>query len=83
MTGIHLERPAARSLVLANRLPAPPKNHTGDPFTTIGDVVADCDVPGCGWHAMGARADVKKAIGEHRQMYHSTTPMVILLNHPR
>ncbi len=75
----------ARNLVVAHRLPPPPKEHTGNPFTTIGDIVVDCDVPGCGWHAMGPRAQVKKAIDAHRRAEHmsSQDPFVVLLNHPR
>lgn len=75
-------RPAARSLIVAPRLPAAPKAHTGDPFTTVGDVVADCTVEGCGWHAMGPRADVKKSIQAHHALHHPQDVVVTLLNNP-
>jgi hypothetical protein len=71
----------ARELVVAPRLPAFPKAHTGNPFTTVGDVVADCEL--CGYHAMGPRADVRRAMDTHRAMYHSTETSVVLLNQPR
>ncbi len=73
----------ARGLIVAPRLPERPKLHTGNPFTTVGDVVADCGVAGCGYHVMGARADVKKALDEHRRFYHSEETSVVLLNHAR
>lgn len=73
----------ARSLVVAPRLPERSKLHTGNPFTSEGDVVADCAVEGCGYHVMGARATVKLALDEHRKMFHSTQTGVVLLNQPR
>ncbi len=75
----------ARELIVAPRLPAKPKHHTGNPFTTVGDVVVDCDVLGCGWHAMGPRADIKKAWDEHYRVWHASAEQtgVMLLNHPR
>jgi hypothetical protein len=84
---IPVSRPKARSLLTEARLPVFPRLHTGDPFTSVGDVVLDCDgtVGGrrCGWHAMGPRADVKKAYDEHRKLYHSIDIGVVLLNRPR
>ena len=73
----------AREIIIAPRLPAKPKVHTGNPFTTIGDVTADCGVPGCGYHCMGPRQDVKRAMDEHHRMYHNETTGVVLLNQPR
>lgn len=80
-------KPPARTLLVAPRLPQRPKEHTGNPFTTVGDVVLDCDVPGCSphWHGMGARADVIKAWREHYRQNHASAQMtgVVLINHPR
>lgn len=73
----------ARELIVAPRIPPPPKNHTGDPFTSDGDIVADCAIDGCGYHVMGPRADVKKAMNEHHKLYHSQETGVVLLNQPR
>lgn len=73
----------ARELIVAPRLPAPSRHHTGNPFTSEGDVLADCATDGCGYHAMGARPDVKRAMDAHRAMYHSTAVGVVLLNQPR
>lgn len=78
----------ARELVVAARLPSLNRDrYTGNPFTSQGDVVLDCDgqIGGkpCGWHAMGPRADVKKAYDEHRKQYHQSEIGVVLLNRPR
>ncbi len=77
----------ARSLIVAPRLPEKPKAHTGNPFTTLGDITLDCDglMNGrpCGWHVMGPRAIAKKAYDEHRKMFHSQEIGVVLLNQPR
>lgn len=73
----------ARGLIVAPRLPARPAEHTGNPFTTLGDIVADCAVDGCGYHAMGPRADVKLAMDEHHRQYHSQETAVVHLNRPR
>lgn len=76
----------ARGLVVAPRIPAlKPSEYTGKPFTSVGDIVVDCDIPGCGWHAMGPRADVKKAIDEHHKMYHASDSEVriIMINRAR
>lgn len=72
----------ARGLIVAPRLPDKPKQHTGNPFTSEGDVVVDCAVEGCGWHAMGPRAEVKRAIDAHHQMHHSQEVAVVHLNRP-
>jgi len=72
----------AREIVLAHRVPAPPKEHTGNPFTSIGDMVVDCDMPGCGWHAQGTRENVKLALEEHRRMFHTGEIFVVKLNNP-
>lgn len=83
MNHLDLVKPAARSLVVAARLPAKPKNRTNDPFTADGDMVVDCSVAGCGWHAIGPRTDMKKAINAHHRMFHSQEVVVTLLNNPR
>lgn len=72
----------ARSVVVAPRLPLRPRAHTGDPFTSDGDIVLDCDVAGCGWHAMGPRLLMRAAFQEHYRQFHSATqePVVVLLN---
>ena len=79
-----IRRPA-RSLITAARLPDPPKLRTGNPFEADGDVVVDCDVPGCGWHAMGARPLVKRAWDEHYRAHHGSDRVagVLLINNPR
>jgi predicted small metal-binding protein len=75
----------ARELVIAPRLPPPPKHYGANPFATIADAVIDCDVPGCGWHAMGPRADLKKAFDEHYKQCHGADReiAVVLINQPR
>lgn len=78
----------ARELVIAPRLPARSKFHTGNPFTSEGDVVVDCDVRDefgnkCGWNAMGPRADVKRATDQHRRLYHPESIGVFKLNAPK
>lgn len=79
-----LVKPAARSFVVAPRLPDPPKERFGrNPFDWASDITVDCNAPGCGWHAMGPRALMRKAVADHRAMYHSQDTNVILLNQPR
>lgn len=75
----------AGGLIVTPRMPALPKVRTGHPFTTVADVVADCGAEGCGWHAMGQRADVKKAWDEHYRIFHGTAQVtgVVLLNQPK
>lgn len=78
----------ARSLVIAPRIPKlDPKSYTGNPFTSQGDVVLDCDgtIDGkpCGWHAIVARKDAKQAYAEHRKQYHQQEVGVVHLNRPR
>lgn len=78
----------AREIVVAPRLPPLPKEHTGNPFTSDGWIVAECtavDERGeqCGYHVMGPRPDVKLAVNEHHRMYHSQETVVTLLNHQR
>ncbi len=78
----------ARSVIVAPRLPVRPKNHTGNPFTTDADIVADCDTllddgTKCGYHVMGPRAEVKKALDMHHRMYHPQSIGVVLLNQAR
>lgn len=72
-------------IVTAPRMPAAPSLKTGNPFTSVGDIVVDCDAPGCGWHAFGPRADVKKAWNEHYRQWHTSNKeaVVLLLNHPK
>jgi len=90
MAGLILEAPKklkAREIVVAPRVPAPPKEYGSTPFTTVGDIVLDCDgeTEGkpCGWHIMGPRAVAKLAYDEHRKLYHSDQIGVVLLNQPR
>lgn len=74
----------ARSIIVAPRLPSlNAATYNGNPFTSEGDVYAECGTDGCGYKAMGARADVKLAMDAHRKMYHSQETNVVLLNHPR
>lgn len=72
-------------ITAAPRLPPKPTHTTGNPFDALGDVVADCGVEGCGWHAMGPRPLVKKAWDEHYRQHHAAAAQtgVVLLNHPR
>lgn len=72
----------ARSIIVAPRLPDRPKEHTGNPFTSEGLMTADCMVDGCTYHAVGPRADVKKAVDAHHKLYHSEQIGVVLLNQP-
>ncbi len=90
MAGVLLEPKAktpAREIVIVPRLPDRPKTYGLSPWSTDADVTADCDgtINGkpCGWHAMGPRAQVKKAYDEHRRMFHSDDIGVVLLNQPR
>lgn len=71
----------ARSLVVAPRLPDRPKEYRGL-AESDGDIVADCTVDGCGYHVMGARADVKAALDHHHRLYHPEETVVVLLNTP-
>jgi hypothetical protein len=73
----------ARQLIVAPRMPAPPKAYAGSPFETLADVVVDCGEDGCGWHAMGPRDQIKLAWDEHYRMYHPGEVGVLLLNRPR
>lgn len=94
MSGAVLLKPAppvkrkAREIVIAPRLPERSKFHTGNPFTSEGDVVVECDAVDaygnkCGWNCMGPRADVRAAVTTHRGMYHPESIGVFLLNAPR
>lgn len=81
-------RRLAREIVIAPRLPERSKFHTGNPFTSEGDVVVDCDVMDvfgnkCGWNCMGPRADVRAAIDSHRRMFHPESTGVFKLNMPK
>ena len=75
----------ARSLIVAPRLPPPPTSRRGNPFDADGDAVIDCDVPGCGWHAMGPRLELGKAYAEHYRQHHASAQEigVVLINRPR
>lgn len=75
-------RQPARSLIVAPRLPTLPEVYS-TPFTSDGDVVADCDIPGCGYHIFGPRRDVGLALKEHHRLYHPDQIGVVLLNQPR
>lgn len=76
---------AARSLIVAPRLPELPKEYSGNPFTSDGWIVADCNVPGCSWHACGERPHVGAAWREHYRQFHASAQEtgVVLLNNPR
>jgi len=78
---------SARDIVVAPRLPARPETHTGDPFTTEGEIYAECatcrDTGGRRYHVSGPRREVKKALNEHHKMFHSDEIGVVLLNQPR
>lgn len=74
--------PYARDLILAPRLPAPPKEHTGNPFTSDGDLVASCTMEGCGYNAMGPRKDLKLALAEHCRRFHPGEEVAFHLNDP-
>jgi len=84
MRGV-LVKPPARSLIVAHRMPNPPKSRTSSPFTADGDMVIDCDVPGCGWHAMGPRPEMGKAQAEHYRQFHASAQVagVFRINNPR
>jgi len=72
----------ARNLVISHRLPQFP-THGGSPFVGEGDIVAKCDI--CTdpeFEFQGQREHVKKAIDEHKRMYHSQNTMKIMLNNP-
>lgn len=91
MAGVLLERSTvklpARGIVLAPRLPERPRVHTGNPFTTHGDVVAECqnclEAGGKRYHVSGERNEVKKALDLHHRLFHSQEIGVVLLNQPR
>ncbi len=87
MTSPVAAKPAARSLIVAPRLPPFPKAYGDNPFTTVGQIVAECDTTldgkPCGYKAMGSRSDVGKAMAAHRKMFHSEQIGVVLLNQPR
>lgn len=74
---------APARILVAPRLPDRPKQHTGNPFTSEGDIVADCATDDCGYHAMGPRAEVKKALDQHHRLFHSESIGVVLLNQAR
>lgn len=74
---------AARSLVIAPRMPPAPREHTGNPFTAGGDIVLDCTEEGCGWHWMGPRSVAQQAYSRHKAEYHSEAIGVVLLNQAR
>lgn len=78
-------KPPARSLIVAHRLPDPPKNRGGHMFAGDGDIVLDCDVAGCGWHAMGPRPQMGKARADHYRQHHASCQVagVFRINHPR
>ena len=76
----------ARSIVVAPRLPAFPKEYRGL-GESLGDIVAECETcrltGGRRYHVQGARADVKRAMDEHHRLYHPDETGVVLLNQPR
>ena len=69
----------ARSLVVAPRLPEMPKGH---PFAGQHDIVLDCDVPGCGWHAMGPADVMDIRRKSHYREFHASAQVagVFLIN---
>lgn len=75
----------ARSLVVETRLPKKVAPHSGDPFTTPGDAVVDCNVVGCGWHVYGPRSEMKKALQAHYREWHASRQDIgiFLINDPR
>ncbi len=77
-----LVKPAARSIVVAPRLPDPPVGH---PFQGDGDIVLDCGVPGCGWHAMGPQKIMDVRRKEHYRQYHAADNVggLFRINDPR
>lgn len=75
--------PATPRGASGSRMPDAPKIRTGDPFADLGDIVADCAQPGCGYHVMGPRALIKEALREHHRVFHPEETGVILLNTPR
>ncbi len=75
------KRPALE-IVTAARMPKMGARTGAGLFDAVGDVVVDCGVPGCGWHAAGPRADVKKAQADHARMFHTqiVDPLVTHIN---
>lgn len=66
------------------RLPDKPKVYAAaGPFATVGDVVAECGVEGCGYGCSGPRSIVGLAMKQHHRMFHSNETGVVLLNTPR
>ena len=67
-------------------MPSFPKFYTGNPFTSEGDVYAECGVEGCKvyggqpFHTMGPRATVKKIMADHHRLCHVQETAVIKLN---
>lgn len=78
-----LPKRAAREIVVAPRLPELKREGYRTPFDAEGDVVADCDVDGCGYHTMGPRRLVGAAMKDHHRVFHSDQIGVVLLNQPR
>lgn len=87
MTSVVLPKPLnprpARDIVVATRMPPPPKSYGSNPFDTVGHVTADCGVEDCGYHVQGERKDVGIAIRQHHRLFHSESISVVLLNHAR
>lgn len=78
-----LVKPAARSLIVAPRMPNPPQGH---PFNGgTGDIVLDCGVQGCGWHWMGPREFADRARKDHYAQFHASDQVAGLfrINDPR
>lgn len=77
------ERRPANDLVVATRMPPPPRTRTGYVFADVGDLVAHCMQEGCGYHVQGTRTDVGLALKEHHRMFHAHEISVVHLNDPR
>jgi hypothetical protein len=78
----------ARGLVVATRMPPPPKLGTyTTPWESPGDVYAECDVTTdgkrCGYACSGERVEVGKAMRAHHRMFHVNEVAVVLLNQAR
>jgi len=75
-----LKRPALE-IVTALRLPKIGQRFGPGVFDAEGDVVVDC---ACGWHAMGPRFEMQKAVQDHKRQFHSQAQGAIVtrLNTP-
>lgn len=74
----------ARSLLVAPRLPARPKDYL-TMFTSLGKVLISCENVECDWLYTGSRLEAKAAITEHNRLAHSDQDEahVVMINKPR